>query len=85
MRNVLLLVFSVICFLSQVGYSIFYSINIVDISTQANQIQKKLETNQIELQLLKTKYLEQSSLTTLQNNPTTKNLVPITKTVQLNP
>jgi len=85
MSNIVLLVFSVICFLAQVGFSIFYSINIVDISNQANLVQKKLETNQIEAQLFKTTYLEQSSLTKLQNNPSTKNLKPITKTIQINP
>lgn len=85
MLNIVLLVFSVISFLTQVGFSIFYSINIVDISTRANLVQKKLETNQIELQLLKTKYLDQSSLTSLQNNPTTINLKPIIKTIQINP
>lgn len=85
MSNIVLLVFSVICFLAQVSFSIFYSINIVDISNQANLVQKKLETNQIEAQLYKTTYLEQSSLTKLQNNPTTKNLKPITKTIQINP
>ncbi|MFA5894290.1 MAG: hypothetical protein WC851_00765 [Candidatus Shapirobacteria bacterium] len=85
MSNIVLLVFSVICFLAQVGFSIFYSINIVDISNQANLVQKKLETNQIEAQLYKTTYLEQNSLTKLQNNPTTKNLKPITKTIQINP
>lgn len=85
MYNIVLLVFTLICFLAQVGFSIFYSINIVDISNKANQVQKKLETSQIELQLLKTKYLEQSSLTVLQKNPSTKNLQPVTKTIHINP
>jgi len=85
MSNIVLLFFSVVCFLAQVGFSIFYSINIVDISAKANQIQKKLETNQIEIQQLKNQYFEQSSLTTLQNNPTTKELRPVTKKIQIAP
>ncbi|MBI2465106.1 hypothetical protein HYV64_03085 [Candidatus Shapirobacteria bacterium] len=85
MYNIVLLVFTIICFLLQVGFSIFYSINIVDISNEANQVQKKLETSQIELQLLKAKYLEQSSLMVIQKDPSTKSLLPITKTVTINP
>lgn len=85
MVNILLLVFSIICFLSQVGYSIFYSVGIVDVSTQVNQAQKQLESNQIELQKIKAQYYELNSLSSLKANPSTSSLNPITKTIRLLP
>ena len=84
MANIILLVIALISFLVQVGVSIFYSINIVDISTQVNQIQKKIATNQLDLQNIKAQYNQLNSISFVKDQPANKTNSPITQSIILN-
>lgn len=84
MSNVLLLVVAVISFITQVVYSIYYSISIVDISTRVNQIQHRLESEQIQVADIKSEFYQSTSISTLKSHPSTS-LKPITKTINLSP
>lgn len=84
MSNVLLLVVAVVSFITQVVYSIHYSISIVDISTKVNQIQHQVELEQIQVADIKSKYYQSTSISTLKSH-TPASLKPITKTINLGP
>jgi hypothetical protein len=84
MSNVLLLALAIVSFILQVGYSVYYSVNVVDISTKVNQIQNQLETEQILVADLKAKFFQTTSISNLQLQQSTS-LKPITKSLNLVP
>ena len=83
MANVILLIIAIASFLIQVGFSIFYSINIVDISSRVNQIQKVIEAGQLDLQQIKARYYQFNSISFIRDQGANKTHSPITKSIIL--
>ncbi len=82
MLNVFLLVLAITSFITQVGYSVYYSVGIVDISNRVNQTRDTLEKNQIELQQIKGQYFELNSISQISNATSSATQV-VSKSIQV--
>ena len=84
MKLKFLAIITAIFFISQISFSIYYSIVIVDQNTLINSLQSKLSESQVEHQSLKYKLAQLNSIERISNDPSTTNFLPITNTIDLN-
>jgi len=83
MKLKLLALFCLISFVSQIGYSIYYSLKIVDENSLVNTLQQKLSKSQIDKQSLKYQFAKINSIQAVFNQPQTSQLIPISSTIDL--
>lgn len=79
-----LLILGLLAFTCQIGYSIYFSIKIVDENTLINQLQSKLNQVEIDRQSIKIQLATINSLETINRYAASKTLVPINSSVNLN-
>lgn len=85
MLNYFLVIVSILAFIAQVAFSIFYSVKIVDLSSKAFTTEKRLTLLQHQNQFQKIKYYQEHSLENINRYITPSTDQPIKQSLDLRP